>query len=68
MSSKPLVSIIIPCKEVDQYTKESIAVCKQLDYSNFEIILLPDSPTEIIAGVNVIPRGPLSPGKNATWA
>ena len=62
MSSKPLVSIIIPCKEVDQYTKESIAGCKQLDYSNFEIILLPDSSIEIIAGVKVIPTGPLSPG------
>ena len=62
MSSKPLVSIIIPCKEVDQYTRECIEGCKQLDYSNFEIISLTRFFDEMIAGVNVIPTGPLSPG------
>jgi cellulose synthase/poly-beta-1,6-N-acetylglucosamine synthase-like glycosyltransferase len=62
MSSKPLVSIIVPCKEVDEYTKESINGCKRLDYSKFEIILLPDSCDEEIAGVKVIATGPIPPG------
>lgn len=62
MSKTPLVSIIIPCKEVDQYTKESINGCRQLDYPNFEIIVLPDSYTNKIEGAKVIATGPVAPG------
>ena len=62
MSSTPLVSIIIPCKEVDDYTRECISGCKQLCYSNFEIILLPDSSTCSIEAVKTIATGPVSPG------
>ena len=51
MSSKTLVSIIIPCKDVDDYTRECIEYCRRLDYPNFEIILLPDYSTEAIDGV-----------------
>ena len=62
MSSEPLVSIIIPCKEIDSYTTECIEYCKRLEYSNFEIIVLPDYPTEAIDGVRVITTGPVAPG------
>jgi cellulose synthase/poly-beta-1,6-N-acetylglucosamine synthase-like glycosyltransferase len=62
MSSKALVSIIIPCKDVDDYTKECIEYCRRLDYPNFEIILLPDYPTEAIDGVRVIATGSVAPG------
>ena len=62
MSSKPLVSIIIPCKDVDGYTRECIEYCRRLDYPNFEIILLPDYSTEAIDGVKVIATGPVAPG------
>ena len=62
MSSKSLVSIIIPCKEVDEYTRECIEVCRQLDYSNFEIILLPDYSTQAIDDVKVIVTGSVAPG------
>ena len=62
MSSKPLVSIIIPCKDVDDYTRECIEYCGRLDYPNFEIILLPDYSTEAIDGVKVIATGPVAPG------
>ena len=62
MSSKPLVSIIIPCKDVDDYTRECIEYCRRLDYPNFEIILLPDYSTEAIDGVKVIATGPVAPG------
>ncbi|MDR1992287.1 MAG: glycosyltransferase [Nitrososphaerota archaeon] len=62
MSEKPLVSIIIPCKEIDAYTKESVAGCKRLEYENFEIIVLPDFQSDIIEGVQLIPTGAVSPG------
>ena len=63
MLSKPFVSIIIPCKSMDdQYTLECIEYCKHLDYSNYEIIVLPDSYTQTIDGVKIIPSGPVSPG------
>ena len=62
MSSKPLVSIIIPCKEVDEYTSECIEQCRKLDYSNFEIICLPDYCTQQIDGVKIIVTGSFSPG------
>ncbi len=62
MASKALVSIIIPCKDVDDYTQECIKYCGHLDYSNFEIILLPDYFNQAIAGVKVIPTGPVAPG------
>ncbi|MBN1245716.1 glycosyltransferase [Candidatus Bathyarchaeota archaeon] len=60
---KTLVSIIIPCKGIDDYTRECVEHCKQLDYDNYEILLLPDDSEEIIAGVKVIATGPVSPGK-----
>ncbi|MGD0644133.1 MAG: glycosyltransferase [Candidatus Bathyarchaeia archaeon] len=62
MSSKPLVSIIIPCKDVDGYTRECIEYCRRLDYPNFEIILLPDYSTDAIDGVIIITTGPVPPG------
>jgi cellulose synthase/poly-beta-1,6-N-acetylglucosamine synthase-like glycosyltransferase len=62
MSSKSLVSIIIPCKNVDAYTRECIEYCRRLDYPNFEIILLPDYSTEAIDGVIIIATEPVPPG------
>jgi len=62
MSSKTLVSIIIPCKNVDDYTRECIEYCRRLDYPNFEIILLPDYSTEAIDGVIIIATEPVPPG------
>ncbi|HML03231.1 MAG TPA: glycosyltransferase [Candidatus Bathyarchaeia archaeon] len=57
-----LVSIIIPCKNVDDYTRECIEHCKQLNYANYEIILLPDDSKDAIEGVRVIPTGSVTPG------
>ncbi len=62
MSTRSFVSIIVPCKNVDDYTKECIEHCKRLDYSGFEIILLPDYDTEPISGVRIIATGQVSPG------
>ena len=59
---QPSVSIIIPCKEVDQYTENCVKHCKRLDYKNYEILLLPDSRLEKMDGVRMIPTGPVTPG------
>ena len=62
MPAMPFVSIIIPCKNVDDYTNECIEHCKRVDYADFEIILLPDYNEELINGVRIIATGPVSPG------
>lgn len=62
MSKNPLVSIIIPCKGIDDYSRECIRRCKQLDYDGYEIILLPDDSKETVEGVKVIETGPVPPG------
>ncbi|MDH5782858.1 MAG: glycosyltransferase [Candidatus Bathyarchaeota archaeon] len=56
------VSIIIPCKEIDDYVKECVKHCKQLDYGNYEIIMLPDNSLEEVEGVKIIPTGSVTPG------
>ena len=48
------VSIIIPCKELNNYVEECIEHCKKLEYSNFEIILIPDKKIKQIDGVKII--------------
>lgn len=58
----PLISIIVPCKEIDNYTRECIEHCSQLDYENCEVILLPDATNENINGIKIIPTGPVTPG------
>jgi cellulose synthase/poly-beta-1,6-N-acetylglucosamine synthase-like glycosyltransferase len=58
----PKVSIIIPCREFDHYVEECIKHCKQLDYENYEIILLPDDALGKMEGVKVIPTGSVTPG------
>ena len=64
MPKNPLVSIIIPCKNIDDYSRECIGYCEQLAFESYEIILLPDdSPEEIIKGVKVIATGSVSPGR-----
>lgn len=61
--SSRFVSIIIPCKEVDAYTRQCIDYCRKLDYVDFEILLLPDDASEKIEGVKVISTGCVSPGR-----
>ncbi|MCX6746763.1 MAG: glycosyltransferase [Candidatus Pacearchaeota archaeon] len=41
MSDKK-VSIIIPCKEMDSFTEKCLKECLNLNYSNYEILVLPD--------------------------
>ncbi|MFH0896933.1 MAG: glycosyltransferase [Candidatus Bathyarchaeota archaeon] len=62
MSYNPSVSIIVPCKRVDDYTRECVSRCKELDFKGFEILVLPDSAEDGLAGVKIIPTGPVLPG------
>jgi len=57
------VSIIIPCKEIDEYMEQCIQHCLKLDYPDYEILVLPDSEPKLSpSGVKVIPTGPVTPG------
>lgn len=38
----PLVSIIIPCRNIDDYTRRCLVYCDKLEYRNFEVVLLTD--------------------------
>lgn len=61
----PKISIIIPCKNIDALTLECIEKCSELDYENFEIIVLPDHDNESNLNRNLKPiaTGDVSPGK-----
>ena len=62
MSENPLVSIIIPCREIDSYARECVRHCRQLDYRDFEIILLPDDKGEKVEEARIIATDHVTPG------
>lgn len=56
------VSIVIPCKRIDVYTRECIRRCEEIDRSDYEIIVLPDHEEEFPDGrVRVVATGPVRP-------
>ena len=65
----PKVSIIIPCREINSYTRESIEHCLSLDYPDFEVLVLPDSEPDIdFSKVKVIPTGSIGPSEKRDLA
>jgi len=57
-------SIIIPVKNITNFLKETIKYCKEIDYSDFEIIVLPDDKVNKEFGeVQFIPTGNVTPSK-----
>ena len=55
-------SIIIPVRNITDHLRETIKYCKELDYTNFEIIVLPDNKVnEEFDDVKFISTGNLSP-------
>jgi cellulose synthase/poly-beta-1,6-N-acetylglucosamine synthase-like glycosyltransferase len=60
--TSPRVSIIIPCTTVDELTRECVRHCRDLEYDNFEIIVLPDASSPI-DGATIVPTRPGFPGK-----
>jgi GT2 family glycosyltransferase len=66
------VSIIIPVKELNQNLKECIDYCLKLDYSNFDIIILPDEDNKNYKfnppKIKIIPTGNLTPPRKRDFA
>ena len=55
-------SIIIPCKTLNKYAEESISYILKQDYTDFEIILLPDNKIkQKFQKTRIIPTGPVHP-------
>ena len=62
LKEMPKVSIVIAVKEYNQNLKKCLAKCRQLDYLNYEIIVLPDEKMkENIEGIREIPTGNVFP-------
>lgn len=57
----PTVSIIIPCKELDDDLIKCVDYCKKVDYSPKEIIILPDHADTKMEGVKIITTGKVYP-------
>ena len=65
MKDNPVkVSIIIPCKSIDSFAEECIGRCLEIDYPNYDILVLPDSDEDENTQrkrVHVIPTGSVTP-------
>lgn len=61
----PRVSVVIAFKEYGPYARESLQHCLELDYPNFEIILLPDNNLDLKSSprMKVIPTGSIPPSE-----
>ena len=63
MNKEPFVSIIVPVVRWNNNLKECIQHCIQLDYPDYEVIVLPDEPFKYheSSRVEVLPTGALGP-------
>ncbi len=63
----PKVSIIIPLPRFNDYIREAIPYYEKLDYSDYEIIILPDEPQDEVLSktlpIRVIPSGKVGPAE-----
>jgi GT2 family glycosyltransferase len=71
------VSIIIAVKTWQKNLEECVGKCLQLNYPDFEIIILPDEPIDksslpsgefSVPCIKIIPTGPLNPGQKRDMA
>jgi len=64
------ISILIPVRQDNEYLRECIEKCLQLDYPHFEIIVLPDTSIELSYGdtLRVIPTGAVGPAQKRDMA
>jgi GT2 family glycosyltransferase len=62
ISAEPRVSIIIAFQKPGDYLQECLVAIAELDYQDYEVILLPDEPMETTGeGITIIPTGPVGP-------
>lgn len=64
----PRVSIVIPTRTVDDYTRECVRECRKLEYPSFEILVVTDREEPAPEGARVIVSGPVPPGKKRNLA
>jgi len=66
---EPNVSIIIPTQEITDYLRQAISCSLKLNYSNFEILVLPDNETSIcFENTKIISTGKISPAEKRNLA
>lgn len=70
MNRTPRVSIIIPCKAIGPYAVECVSHCNELEYPDFEVIVLPDEDigADLIPGAKCVPTGPMGPSEKRDLA
>lgn len=66
----PSASIIVPAKELNDNLKECISHCLNLDYPDYEILVLPDEAfsLETSERVKIIPTGRIGPSEKRDMA
>ena len=66
----PKVSIIIPCRAITAYAEEAVRHCRDLDYPDYEIVVLPneDVGAERVPGATVMPTGDIGPAEKRDFA
>ena len=58
------VSIIVPFKKFNSFVGDCVQYCNNLDYSNYEIILLPDEDEKLqFSNVIIHPTGDIGPSE-----
>ena len=62
-------SIIIPVKEINDYIRELMPKILAMDYSDFEILILPDiASSEVFPKTKIIPTGKVGPSQKRNLA
>lgn len=61
---EPSMTIVVPSRGLDPMTAECLEKCGRIDYSNYNIMFIPDEPADVELlppGSRVIPSGPVGP-------
>ena len=63
---RPFYTIVIPCRELDEYARDCIERCGNLRYDHYEIIVLPDKDGGAHTysdsrHIRILPTGPVKP-------
>ena len=65
------ISIIIPVKAINDYIREAVPHHMELEYDNYEVIIIPDDPTDETFpydNVKIIPSGKVGPAEKRDMA
>src|SRR3972149_5471302 len=62
--TNPRVTIVVPVKSFNENLAECIDRCLELDYQDFELLILPDNPTQLnYPKTKVVPTGAVGPAE-----